>query len=186
MGSTFHSVTVHVIFTCKERRALITPEINDRLYPYIGGILRNRHCTLLEGGGIENHVHLLIGAAPRHAISDVLRDIKSNTSKWIHETWPKHEFAWQEGHGVFSVSISHIEKTKACIRNQPEHHKKHSFEDEQSQFKKLHGLMDQADGSPSDSPPEATNARSERPPEVPDARPPDIPPEASEPSTDGS
>ena len=76
---------------------------------------------------MADHVHLLIGIAPRHAIATILRDIKANASKWIHETWPGQEFAWQEGYGVFSVSISHIEKTRAYIRNQEEHHKKQSF-----------------------------------------------------------
>ena len=151
MGSTFHSVTTHVIFTCKERRPLITPLIAERLYSYIGGILRKRDCTLLEGGGIDNHVHLLMGMAPKYAISDVLRDVKANTSKWIHETWPKQEFGWQEGYGVFSVSISHIEKTREYIRNQPEHHRKHTFEEELRKFKELHGLADVADESPSGS-----------------------------------
>ena len=163
MGSTFHSVTIHVIFTCKERRPLITPAIAERLYSYIGGILRKRDCTLLEGGGVDNHVHLLIGMAPKHAISDVLRDVKANTSKWIHETWPKQEFAWQEGYGVFSVSISHIDKTRAYILNQPEHHKRHTFEDELHRFKELHGLGDQSDESKSDNPSESPDPSPDTP-----------------------
>ena len=144
MGSTFHSVTLHVIFTCKDRRDLITPAIADRLYPYFGGILKKRDCVLLEGGGIANHVHLLIGHLPRYSISEIMRDIKSNTSKWIHETWAD-EFAWQGGYGVFSVSVSHVEKTRAYIRKQEEHHKKHSFEDELRKFKELHGLSIEED-----------------------------------------
>jgi REP element-mobilizing transposase RayT len=150
MGSTFHSVTIHAIFACKERRPLITPEIATRLYSYIGGVLRNRDCVLLEGGGVADHVHLLIGMVPRCTISEILRDIKANTSKWIHETWPNQEFAWQEGYGVFSVSISHIEKTKDYIRRQEEHHKKHSFEDELRRFKELHGLTTDDHTPPSD------------------------------------
>jgi REP element-mobilizing transposase RayT len=148
MGSTFHSVTLHVIFACKDRRPLIAPEIGARLYSYIGGILRKRDCVLLEGGGVEDHAHLLVGFAPRHAISDVLRDIKANTSKWTHETWPKREFGWQEGYGVFSVSISHIEKAREYIRNQHEHHKKHTFADELERFKEMHDLTDEPDAPP--------------------------------------
>jgi putative transposase len=91
--------------------------------------------------------HLLIGHLPRYSISEIVRDIKSNTSKWIHETWTD-EFAWQEGYGVFSVSTSHIEKTKEYIRNQEEHHKKHSFEDELRRFKKMHGLSTEDDAPP--------------------------------------
>ncbi|MBX3475189.1 MAG: IS200/IS605 family transposase [Planctomycetes bacterium] len=154
MGSTFHSVTLHVIFACKDRRPLITPEIAARLYPYIGGIVRRRDCVLLEGGGFDDHAHLLIGFAPRHAVSDVLRDIKANTSKWIHEEWPKQEFAWQEGYGVFSVSISHIDKAREYIRNQAEHHKKHSFADELRRFKEVHGLADEPDALPAQPAPE--------------------------------
>jgi putative transposase len=162
MGSTFHSITLHVIFACKDRHPLIAPEVAARLYPYIGGILRKRDCVLLEGGGIADHVHLLIGSAPRHAISDVLRDIKANTTKWIHETWPKHEFGWQEGYGVFSVSISHIKKAKKYIQNQAEHHKKHTLADELRKFKEMHGL-EEGDGPPQGKPPQTDTPQSTDP-----------------------
>jgi putative transposase len=151
MGSTFYSVTVHVIFACKDRRPLITPDIAERLFPYIGGILRNRDCVLLEGGGVADHIHLLVGIVPRYALSDILRDVKANTSKWIHETWPGQEFAWQEGYGVFSVSISHIERTRVYIRSQEEHHKKHTLKEELDRFKQMHGLQTEDDPCPNDA-----------------------------------
>ena len=140
MGSTFHSITLHAVFACKDRRPLIAPVIASRLYSYLGGILRKRGCLLIEGGGVEDHAHLLIGFAPKNSVAEVLRDIKANSSRWIHETWPDHEFGWQEGYGVFSVSVSHIDKTKAYIRNQAQHHAKHTLEDELRDFMKLHGL----------------------------------------------
>jgi putative transposase len=151
MGSTFHSVTIHVIFACKDRRPLITPEIAGRLYAYIGGVLRNRDCVLIEGGGTADHVHLLIGLLPRYAIADILRDIKANTSKWVHEIWPGVEFEWQEGYGVFSVSVSHVEKSRAYIRNQQEHHKTQTFEDELRKFRNIHGLETHDDEPPRDA-----------------------------------
>jgi REP element-mobilizing transposase RayT len=78
MGSTFYSITLHVIFSCKDRRPLITPQIEAELYKYIAGILRNDGNVLLEGNGTEDHVHLLIGVAPKYAPADVLRDVKAN------------------------------------------------------------------------------------------------------------
>jgi REP element-mobilizing transposase RayT len=152
MGSTYHSVHVHVIFTCKDRRPLITPDIQSRIYKYLAGICRKRNCHLVEGGGVDNHVHLLIGLSMTNAIADLLRDVKANSSRWVHETWPKQEFGWQDGYAAFSVSVSMIARTRKYIRNQEEHHKKHSLEDELHGFLKMHGMMLNEDGSVSRSP----------------------------------
>jgi len=147
MGSTYHSVHIHVIFTCKDRRPLIAPEMHSRIYGYIAGICRNKNCKLVEGGGVADHVHLLIGMSMTIAIADLLREIKANSSGWIHRTWPSHEFGWQDGYSAFSVSVSKIARTRGYIRNQEEHHKKHSLDDELKQFLKLHGMRLNEDGS---------------------------------------
>ena len=110
MGSTYHSVRVHVIFACKDRQPLISPEIKAELFQYIHGLCDKRGCKLIEGGGISDHVHLLIGLSMTKSIADLLRDIKTNTSRWIHEKWPKQEFGWQDGYGVFSVSASLVQR----------------------------------------------------------------------------
>ncbi|MBX3474159.1 MAG: transposase [Planctomycetes bacterium] len=147
MGSTFHSVHIHAIFTCKDRRPLITPEIEDRLYSYISGIADKRRCRLVIGGGYTDHSQLLIGVNMTTAIADLLRDIKANTSRWVHETWPDVEFGWQDGYGAFSVSVSMVEKTKAYIAGQHEHHKTQSVADELRKFAALHGMQMLKDGS---------------------------------------
>lgn len=141
MGNTYHSINLHLIFSCKERRPLITHDIQERLYSYIGGILRKRDCVLLEAGGVSDHVHLLIGMPPRHALSDVMRELKSNSSKWVHETFPDREFGWQDGYGVFSVSISKLKPTREYIQTQEAHHAKTSFQDELRWFVESHGLQ---------------------------------------------
>jgi REP element-mobilizing transposase RayT len=147
MGSTFHSVRIHVIFTCKERRPLLTPEMQKRIHPYIGGICRKHRNILLEGGGVADHIHLLIGLSMTQAVADLLREIKAGTSKWIHETWPGQEFAWQEGYGAFSVSVSLVKKTREYIRNQEQHHKTQTLQQELQQFAELHGMRMTDDGS---------------------------------------
>ena len=101
---------------------------------------------LVEGGGVANHVHLLLDLSVTKSIADLMRDIKSNSSRWIHETWPECEFGWQDGYGVFSVCVSLMEKTRRYIRNQERHHKQSSFEDELRLFLKKHGMRVEPDG----------------------------------------
>lgn len=153
MGSTYHSVYVHVIFACKDRRPLISPEIGERLYAYITGICRNHNCTLIEGGGVADHVHLLIGLNMTTAIADLMREVKASSSGWVHKTWPKADFGWQDGYAAFSVSVSMIAKTRRYIRKQAEHHATQSLADELTTFLGLHGMMVNADGSVTREPP---------------------------------
>ncbi|MEZ5991933.1 MAG: IS200/IS605 family transposase [Planctomycetota bacterium] len=147
MGSTYHSVHIHVVFSCKDRKLLITPEIKHELFVYISGVCDKRQCKLIEGGGTADHVHLLIGLSMTKSISDLLRDIKTNTSRWIHEKWPSHEFGWQDGYGAFSVSASLMQRTRDYIRNQEAHHAKKTFEAELDEIFKMHGMKQNPDGS---------------------------------------
>lgn len=140
MGDSFHACHYHLIFACKDRRPLLSDAIRAELYPYIHGILQNRECTLIEGGGIADHIHLLLRAPPKFALSDVIRDVKANSSKWIREKWPKELFAWQDGYGLFTVSMSLIPKTKDYIERQPEHHKTMTFLDELKKYLKNHEI----------------------------------------------
>lgn len=173
MGSTYHSINLHVIFACKDRMALITPEIENELYPVIGGILRNKDAILIEGNGTEDHAHLLLGLLPRHAPADILRDIKANTSRWIHTKWPKQPFAWQEGYAVFSVSIGKLQRTREYIRNQKEHHKKVSFRQELQWFLDNHAIQYDPRFLPPDE--SATGEAGAMPP--PSGAPEELPPE---------
>ncbi len=121
----------HCVFSTKERRRLITPELRDRLWPFLGGIARQNKMKAIEIGGVEDHVHILLSLPSTMAISKALQLVKGGSSKWIHETFPEHRlFAWQEEYGAFSVSMSQLDKAIQYIRGQKEHHRRMSFQEE--------------------------------------------------------
>jgi REP element-mobilizing transposase RayT len=96
---------------------------------------------LIQIGGIEDHIHLLVNLAPSKAVSDVLRDIKANSAKWVNEEHLSTEkFEWQKGYGAFTVSYSNIDTVQVYIQNQQEHHRSRSFRDEYIEFLKRHGI----------------------------------------------
>ncbi len=131
MPQSFACLHTHLVFSTKQRAPLITPDLAVRLYPYIGGILRNRKCQLVQAGGIADHIHLLIHQARDISVSDLMRDIKSNSSAWIHKEYQHHrDFAWQQGYAAFSVSKSGMEAVKLYIQNQMEHHRKRTYQEE--------------------------------------------------------
>ncbi len=138
---SFVSCLMHVVFSTKERRSWITPEIQDRLWPYLGGIARENKMKALKVGGVEDHVHILLSLPSTLAIAKAVQLLKGNSSKWIHETFPKLKtFEWQEGYGAFSIGVSGVEDTIKYIENQAEHHRKKSFKDELKAFLKKHEL----------------------------------------------
>jgi REP element-mobilizing transposase RayT len=121
----------HCVFSTKERRPLITPELRERLWPFLGGIARQNQMKAIEVGGVEDHVHLLLSLPATMPVAKAMQLIKGGSSKWIHETFPaQREFAWQEEYGAFSVSVSQLDKTIAYIKGQPEHHRKMTFQEE--------------------------------------------------------
>ena len=129
--STYTNLLFHVIYSTKYRKPTIRPDWQDDLYGYIGGIVRDQKGTLLKIGGVEDHVHLLAKLSPTIAISDVLRTIKANSSKWINERPDvTHKFEWQSGYAAFSVSESQMTAVAQYIANQAEHHRKKTFEEE--------------------------------------------------------
>lgn len=131
MPRSYTNLIYHVVFSTKDRRPLIISEREERLYEYIGGIIRGLGGILLAINGIEDHVHLLVKLRPDIAVSDILRDLKANSSGWMHRVFPDtDDFSWQNGYGAFTVSQSQIEKVKAYIARQKVHHKKESFERE--------------------------------------------------------
>ena len=120
---------------------MITPELQARLFQYIGGIARENKIKLLAAGGVDDHVHLLISMPSTISISKALQLIKGGSSKWIHETFPEHRlFEWQQGYGAFSIGIGDIERTINYINNQAEHHGKMDFKIEFRAFLKKHGI----------------------------------------------
>lgn len=142
MGRTYTSLNYHLIFSTKYRRKLISPDFRESLYQYIGGIIRDKGGVQLEIGGIEDHVHILVGIPPTIAVSDMLKFIKANSSKWVNETdRPEGKFAWQPGFGAFTVSYSQQPIVRKYIQNQAEHHRKKSFMEEFIQILKSHQIQ---------------------------------------------
>lgn len=139
--STFTKFAYHIIFSTKYRHALIREPYRTELYNYIGGIIRSQKGNLIEIGGVEDHIHILANLPATITISDAIREIKANSSRWFNENGDKtHKFEWQKGYGGFSVSYSQIGAVQNYIRNQEEHHKHKSFKDEFVEFLKLNNI----------------------------------------------
>jgi REP element-mobilizing transposase RayT len=135
--SSYH----HCVFSTKERRRLINPELRERLWPFRGGIARQNNMKAIEIGGVEDHVHLLLSLPATMPIAKAMQLIKGGSSKWIHETFPDQRgFAWQEEYGAFSVSASRVDKVVAYISGQPEHHQRVTFQEELLELLKKHGI----------------------------------------------
>lgn len=140
MANTFASLTFHLIWSTKNREPFITSEVRERLYAYIGGIVKREKGKLICIGGIEDHVHLLISLHPNVAISILMREIKSKSSSFMKGILKQNAFGWQDGYGVFSVSTSAIEKVIHYINNQKEHHRTLTFREEFALFLKRHQI----------------------------------------------
>jgi REP element-mobilizing transposase RayT len=130
MPSTHLCLNIHLVFGTKNREPMIAAEWMERLHAYMGGTVRGLGAVPMEVGGITDHVHLLIGIKATHRLSDLVREIKSESSRWVHELTGTKDFAWQEGYGAFSVSPSACDAVKSYIRNQAKHHQHHDFREE--------------------------------------------------------
>ena len=131
MSQSLCGVFIHLVFSTKNRAPLIVPGIRDRLYEYLGGILSQKGCTPVLQGGVADHVHCLFVLNPVPGLSEIIRELKAGSSKWIHESFPEQSgFAWQAGYGAFSVSASNLEGVKRYIAAQEEHHRKGTFQEE--------------------------------------------------------
>ncbi len=139
MAHTFSELLSHVIFSTKGRAASIDDELKPRLHSYIGGIIRELGGTAIAVGGTADHVHIFLRLPPSLSISDAMRVVKTNSSRWIHETSPNlRSFAWQAGYGAFSVSESNRHTVIDYIENQEEHHRRTSFQEEYLAFLQRH------------------------------------------------
>ena len=120
---------------------MISPDIEARVWAYIGGIARQHGLIAVIVGGIENHIHVLVLAKPKFAPSQIVQWLKGESSRWIHETFDEmRSFEWQDGYGIFSVSKSSVPDVVDYIKNQREHHEKQSFEEEYVSMLKLNGI----------------------------------------------
>jgi putative transposase len=141
MANTFSFLNIHCIFSTKERVPVLTPEIRERLWPYLGGIARQNGCRAKCVGGVADHVHLLLSLSTTVAISKAVQLIKAGSSAWIHQTFPQlRHFSWQQGYGAFSVGISQMPETIRYIEQQPEHHRTRTFQEEYLNILKKHEM----------------------------------------------
>ena len=141
MPQSLSRVLVHLIFSTKGRVALLSPEIQAELHPYLAAVLRNDDCPPLRVGGFTDHVHLLFGLSRTRTIAQVVEKVKTSSSKWLKTKGPAFAgFAWQAGYGAFSVSPSQEVAVIRYIENQAEHHRRTTFQEEYRVFLERHGI----------------------------------------------
>ena len=131
MANTYHQVYLQTVFAVKYRNAVLDPKWRSDLFAVIGNLINETHCKTIIVGGIEDHVHCFLGLKPSVSISELMKTVKSKSSKYINDNkLTLDRFEWQEGYGVFSYSQSHIDAVYKYILNQENHHKSKTFRDE--------------------------------------------------------
>jgi REP element-mobilizing transposase RayT len=137
MANTYSQLHIQVVFTVKDRNCIIKKSWKDELYKYITGIVQNQGHKMLAINGMADHVHVFFGMRPNSSLSDLMQDIKGDSSKWINNKgFVQGRFSWQEGYGAFSYSKSSIKNVIDYIKNQELHHKKRTFIEEYRDFLK--------------------------------------------------
>ena len=135
MANTYSQIYIQVVFAVKGRKNLISKNNREELHKYIMGIISNRNQKLMAVFAMPDHVHILVSMSPNISISDLVRDIKAGSSKFINDNkWTFGKFNWQEGYGAFSYSKSSVDNVVTYILNQEEHHKLKSFKEEYLDF----------------------------------------------------
>ena len=137
--STYYSLHYHWVCSTKDRRPLIRPAWRARFHEYLGGTVRGLEGVPLKAGGVEDHVHLLVGLKTTHGLADFSRELKKASSVWAAEHGDRG-FAWQEGYAVLTVSNSMLETVSRYIARQEEHHRKAGFVDELKALLERHGV----------------------------------------------
>jgi len=141
MAGTFTFLGTHFVFSTKNRTPQIFNDINDRLYAYIGGIIKELGGILIEINAMPEHIHFYAYMPKTLSVSKFMEIVKANSSKWVHTTFPaKKDFGWQDGYGAFSVSKSSEKNVIQYIRDQQHHHKKRSFQEEFIDMLNKHGI----------------------------------------------
>jgi putative transposase len=141
MANTYTSLHYHIVFSTKNREPWIEPSIEQRIWTYLGGIAKQHKMKPLQIGGIEDHVHLLLGAPAVLAPAKIAQLIKGGSSAWIRETFPRmNGFGWQDGYGAFTVSKSNVPSVIEYIQRQREHHRTKSFQEEYRELLKRHEI----------------------------------------------
>lgn len=137
MANTFHQIHIQVVFSVEGRANLIQKDWKEIIQKYIAGIINGKGQKSIIVNGSSDHVHCLFSMTPSMRLSDLVRDIKNSSSKFINEqSLVKEKFHWQDGYGAFSYSHSHLDKVYKYIENQEEHHRKKTFREEYLLFLK--------------------------------------------------
>jgi putative transposase len=135
MANTYHQIYLQVIFAAKYRETTIKKDWQPQLFAVIGNLINEMNCKTIIVNGVEDHVHCFIGLKPAVAVSDLIKTIKSKSSKYINDNGlTPQRFEWQEGYGVFSYSQSQVDSVYKYIQNQEDHHKKQTFKEEYLEF----------------------------------------------------
>ncbi len=137
MSHTYCCSLFHCVFSTKGRARSIPIEIQPRLWAYMGGVARRHEMKALAVGGTEDHIHLLLSLPSSLSIAKAMRELKSASSRWMHESGV-NDFEWQEGYGAFSIGHAQLEATLAYIARQEEHHRKRDYQQEFIAFLKKH------------------------------------------------
>lgn len=131
MGQSLNKIYVHLVFSTKNRTPMISDEIANDLFSYLGAICKNLECNPVQVGGYRDHVHILCLLSKKITLIELVEKVKSNSSKWIKTKGSQYEdFYWQNGYGAFSVNPAEIETVKNYILKQEEHHLKRNFQQE--------------------------------------------------------
>lgn len=137
MAQSLSKVYIHITFSTKDRRDLIDKNIQEALFDYLGGVCKGLECNPVRVGGHTNHVHILCLLSRKIAQMDLLEELKKQSSRWIKTQGSEYSsFYWQDGYGIFSVNPTQIDVVVEYIKNQEEHHKIISFQDELRAFLK--------------------------------------------------
>jgi len=140
MSHTYCCSLFHCVFSTKERRKTIAPEIQARLWAYMGGVARKREMKALAVGGTVDHAHILLSLPSSLPVADAMREIKSESTRWMRDAGAVKDFEWQAGYGAFSIGSAQVSATVAYIANQEEHHRKRDFQAEFLAFLKKHHI----------------------------------------------
>ena len=141
MAHTFTNLLTHIIFSTKDRTPYINAELKPEMHAYLGGMVRENKGKPYIINGTADHVHLLVSFPPTIALSEAMKILKANSSRWVSDKWKsRRDFGWQIGYGAFSVSKSNVPGVVKYIQNQEEHHRKITFKEELIEFLRKHEI----------------------------------------------
>ena len=142
MPQSLSSILVHLVFSTKNREPFITPTIEAELHPYMAAVFRENNSPSLIIEGTWDHVHMLLALGRTISVADLVEEVKTNSSKWIKTNGSAfRNFHWQKGYGAFSIGQSNVEQLKRYIRNQKQHHRHVTFQDEYRNFLKRYRVQ---------------------------------------------